>query len=49
MIFIVHTMHDSRCYLKMGSPDAYGARTGIATVGRVLAAFNTAVQLLQAM
>ena len=23
MIFIVHTMHDCRCYLKMGLPRAY--------------------------
>ena len=26
VIFIVHTMHDSRYYLKMGSPCAYGCQ-----------------------
>ena len=28
MIFIVHTMHDCRCYLKMASPDAYSQKKG---------------------
>ncbi len=42
MIFMVHTMHDSRCYLKMGSPRAYPV-TGSSAVEPAISAATIAV------
>ena len=42
MIFIVHTMHDSLCYLKMGLPHAYvlGLVWSLAAIGVALKTFD---------